>query len=208
MAYEVWNTCFLVPEIVARDCASWVQAWGSLGALAVAIGVGWYQARRSAKSAEAAIKHSEHLLDLQRVDRVAEAFAAPLAIGDAFVSTAKELCAEFLRKAEGKKGARPIPSPPPQDFVPKELYQRLESIKAAFDGLPVHSVPGGPGVSLMLALRMSIRRAIIEADVFEQWLLNHWGPCPHGPSFLDRIAIVEGELTDLRSEAVRMAQPA
>lgn len=37
--YNVWQSCLLVPGISTAECASWVQAWGSIAALAIAIGL-------------------------------------------------------------------------------------------------------------------------------------------------------------------------
>lgn len=37
--YSVWQSCLLVPGISRAECASWVQAWGSIAALAIAIGL-------------------------------------------------------------------------------------------------------------------------------------------------------------------------
>jgi hypothetical protein len=39
MAYEIWETCMLVPGISRSNCSGWVQAWGSIIGLAIAIGV-------------------------------------------------------------------------------------------------------------------------------------------------------------------------
>jgi hypothetical protein len=207
MSYEIVQTCMLVPDIDADSCASWVQAWGSICALAVAIGVGWYQARRSADSAAAAIKHGETLLELQRVDRVIEAFAAPIAILEAFVATGKDLHAECMIKAQNKVGPPGIPAPAGEGYVPRELVQRLEAIKAAFDVLPAHAVPGAPGVTLMLDLRDSTRRVMMVVNTLVTWLLTQWGPCPCGESLWNHINLVDEQLAKLSTEAVRIAQP-
>src|SRR6476469_1237636 len=37
MAYDVWQTCVFVPGLSRGECASWVQAWGSIGAVLVAV---------------------------------------------------------------------------------------------------------------------------------------------------------------------------
>lgn len=40
MAYDIAQTCFLLPiDLNRSECASWVQAWGTILALIVAIGV-------------------------------------------------------------------------------------------------------------------------------------------------------------------------
>jgi hypothetical protein len=43
MSASIWQTCMLVPGLSRDECASWVQAWGTIGALAVAIGIAWWQ---------------------------------------------------------------------------------------------------------------------------------------------------------------------
>lgn len=43
MAYDVWQTCMLVSGVDERDCASWVQAWGSIAAILAAVGIAWWQ---------------------------------------------------------------------------------------------------------------------------------------------------------------------
>lgn len=46
MAYEVLNTCLFVPGLSKSECASWVQAWGSIGAIVLAGFLAWWQWRR------------------------------------------------------------------------------------------------------------------------------------------------------------------
>jgi hypothetical protein len=43
MAYEIWETCMLVPGFSRSECASWVQAWGSVAAILAAVAVANYQ---------------------------------------------------------------------------------------------------------------------------------------------------------------------
>lgn len=45
VAYEIWSTCALVPGLSRAECAAWVQAWGSIGAI-MATGFGVYWAHR------------------------------------------------------------------------------------------------------------------------------------------------------------------
>lgn len=47
MAYDIWQTCMLVPGVNADDCASWVQAWGSIAAVLIAVWVSRRQARHA-----------------------------------------------------------------------------------------------------------------------------------------------------------------
>lgn len=58
MAYEIWETCMLVPGINKSNCSGWVQAWGSIIGLAVAVGVPlwlrWGDTRHRAETERAA----------------------------------------------------------------------------------------------------------------------------------------------------------
>jgi hypothetical protein len=59
MTYNVLETCMLFPGVNASDCASWVQAWGSIGAILVAVWVAHSQDRRSRRfRIETAVRES------------------------------------------------------------------------------------------------------------------------------------------------------
>jgi len=45
MSGSIWETCMLVPGFSRAECASWVQAWGSVGAILVAAAVVFVQNR-------------------------------------------------------------------------------------------------------------------------------------------------------------------
>ncbi|KQP36096.1 hypothetical protein [Pseudorhodoferax sp. Leaf274] len=59
MAYEILQTCFLVPNVSVSNCSGWVQAWGTLAALIATFFVVRYQgqqARIQADSQRRAVK--------------------------------------------------------------------------------------------------------------------------------------------------------
>lgn len=85
---DVWQTCFLVPGLTRGECAGWVQAWGSIAAILVAVAVGRHQSRRSSELAQQAIRHSESMFDLERQARV-------LAVG-ALLEEAARVCRSLL----------------------------------------------------------------------------------------------------------------
>jgi hypothetical protein len=45
MAYNVWETCMLVPGFSRSECAAWVQAWGSIVAIVGAFLLSYNQLR-------------------------------------------------------------------------------------------------------------------------------------------------------------------
>lgn len=68
MTDNIWLTCALVPGLTKSECAAWVQAWGSIGALALAVGLARVEAsrrRREAKAAQAdAIEAAFHAFQM------------------------------------------------------------------------------------------------------------------------------------------------
>jgi hypothetical protein len=90
MAYEVFETCMLVPGLSRAECASWVQAWGSIAAILVAVWLANAQIRHARKLEED--KQIES--DVQRLEvlRALMARAHNLAknVGDAFTTLKDE----------------------------------------------------------------------------------------------------------------------
>jgi hypothetical protein len=50
---DVWQSCMLVPGLNRSECASWVQAWGSIGAIVGAIWISRLEQRRRRKETDA-----------------------------------------------------------------------------------------------------------------------------------------------------------
>jgi hypothetical protein len=74
MTSTVMNTCFLVAGVSESNCASWVQAWGSVVAIFVAIAVAWHQSNRA--------EEQHRATERQRVE---DTFGPPIAIISAAV---------------------------------------------------------------------------------------------------------------------------
>jgi hypothetical protein len=56
MTYNVWDTCMLVPGFSRAECANWVQAIVSVGAVVVTGILFWIQLRATRRSLELAEK--------------------------------------------------------------------------------------------------------------------------------------------------------
>lgn len=57
MAYKILETCVFFPGVSRLECASWVQAWGTILAICAAICIAWWQRteeRRHARETELA----------------------------------------------------------------------------------------------------------------------------------------------------------
>ena len=74
---QISETCFLVQGLTVSDCASWVQAWGTVLAILGAFGVAAYQARSQHQSAlrvfteQQTRQRRDHLDSLTAVARAA-----------------------------------------------------------------------------------------------------------------------------------------
>lgn len=82
MAYDVWQTCMLVPGISERDCASWVQAWGSIAAILAAVGIAWWQHHKERRQSAGAAKVRAELASTSVLLKVPPLTGAMQGIGD------------------------------------------------------------------------------------------------------------------------------
>lgn len=96
MPHDVWQTCFFVPGLTRSECASWVQAWGSIGAVLVAI---WVANRRAVQ------QRSDRLQ--QNADRLEELFSPAITL-------AKEAHAELQELAAVRR--QPVVTPTGERF--------------------------------------------------------------------------------------------
>lgn len=85
MAYEILNTCMLIPGISEGDCAGWVQAWGSIIAIVFAAWIAGKEDRRRHREAVAIAK-----LASPRVMHMAGALRG----------VTKSMCANFTSMSE------------------------------------------------------------------------------------------------------------
>jgi hypothetical protein len=84
------DSCVYFWALKASDCAAWVQAWGSIAALAVSIGVWWWQASRSRDDRVQA-----------EVERLGERVAPALGLLDGMLDEFQNLVSEL----EGQLGS-------------------------------------------------------------------------------------------------------
>jgi hypothetical protein len=191
--YSIWDSCFFVPGLTQSACASWVQAWGSIGAILVAVWV-----------ARQGMRHGEALLERQRADRIIEAFAAPIAMVEACIAVAGECYARVLARETAEPVAR-------CEQLTHELArptQHLSRMADAFEAIPPQSVPGANGVELMLALRSALKEvSFCTAHVADSFLGSHTARDELFQDLGQNIARLRDLVADLKRDSVRMAQP-
>lgn len=94
MTYNVSDSCFLIPGLSQSACAAWVQAWGSIGAIASAV---WLGHRSEAKAANGAMGYyvlfkaavRDSIRDVRRAAELAD--RAGLRYGQAAIEDAVHL---------------------------------------------------------------------------------------------------------------------
>jgi hypothetical protein len=79
MSYEICQTCLLIPvDLTRSECASWVQAIGSILAIAAAVGVAIYQASRQQAITRQAMLEQANAANLSVAETLAELAKASL----------------------------------------------------------------------------------------------------------------------------------
>jgi hypothetical protein len=79
MSYEICQTCLLFPvDLTKSECASWVQAIGTILAIAVAVGVAFYQANRQQAITRQAMLDQANAANLSVAETLAELAKASL----------------------------------------------------------------------------------------------------------------------------------
>jgi hypothetical protein len=181
----------------AEAWAAWVQAIGSIVGIFTAIGVGRYQALRSAEVASAAIVHSQQIIEDQEITRMVELFAAPIAMIEAFLAAAEHCHAkmEYSRVALDHQNHQ-------------EIVERMRDVLKSFARVEAHRLPSVPAIRLMVEMPRTCKYTVDAAEEYSVQLRLHTARVVHGDLLRQGIASVEAELGSLKREAVRMAQPA
>lgn len=96
MAYEIWQSCVLIPGFSRGECASWVQAWGSIGAiLATGFAAAWPYRRALADQERRRVEDAQ-----QRSRTIARLFGEALPIAQRVVILEGSMPADSEDKAE------------------------------------------------------------------------------------------------------------
>lgn len=105
MSYEICQTCLLLPvDLTRSECASWVQAIGSILAIAAAVGVAIYQASRQQAITRQAMLDQANAANLSVAETLAELAKASLNLQKHFENNLKTREAVMEAAAYGMKG--------------------------------------------------------------------------------------------------------
>lgn len=126
------ESCLFISNLNPSDCASWVQAIGSILAILVAVGV----ARHSATQAREAYVQA-------RVERLSEAIGPVMALIDAAGQERVFIWNAVVHANHGGDWG-----------VSPSLLSNLESIAKALDEIPVHTMPSGRAATSLIDSRV------------------------------------------------------
>jgi len=90
MKYDLFQSCLLIPvELTRSECASWVQALGSIFTIAAAIGVAIYQANRQQEITRQAILDQEKTANIHAAEALEQLAKLSLALQKHFETKLK-----------------------------------------------------------------------------------------------------------------------
>lgn len=135
--YEIFNSCMFVSGLNRAECASWVQAIGSVLAIGVAIAVAWCQA-----------KQMRLTLVEQEARRIGEKVAPALAIIQAAVDDMGAVYSAGLTDRQNSLFG-----------VSDDFAQRHKWYAQAFAGIEPHTMPSVESTKIVLSVRELFRRA-------------------------------------------------
>ncbi|MDN8617812.1 hypothetical protein [Variovorax ginsengisoli] len=115
-----WETCMLVRGLNPSECASWVQAWGTILAISAAVLIAFVQ-------------HRQNLRQRRQIaaDERARTLAAPLAVAQ----RAERLLRDLHRRVRAVNGAYG------EWGAPAGMKEQAMKLHAVFVSLPLHLLP-------------------------------------------------------------------
>ncbi|OCS47933.1 hypothetical protein [Ralstonia pickettii] len=126
MNYNVWETCLLLPFGLNRaECASWVQAWGSILAIGGTAFAAYYQGRKQLQATIEGVRQTQKQAHLQ----VAETLWK---LAENALKMQRHIASRLDTRDKGHKAA--------VDGLPFEMPELL-SIERALEAIPLHELP-------------------------------------------------------------------
>lgn len=180
------SSCLFVSDLKPSDCASWVQAIGSL----IAIGVAIWVAKRSAAQAQASYTQA-------RVERLAEQVGPVIALINA-ARRESDAIWEGVSKANygGEWG------------LPYDFLDNLKSIQQALYSIQVHSMPSGDCATSLINAKVRMGTLVAHSMMLEELALkSETLTTTHRQQYEEVAAQLSKEGDKLRLELVRLTLP-
>lgn len=190
MSFFSSNSCLFISTLNPSDCASWVQAIGSILAIAVAILVAVVAASHSAKQAREAYEHA-------RVERLGEQLGPVIALLEAAEREREYIWSAVARANYGGKWG-----------VSSTVLSNLESIHAALMEVPVHSMPSGAAATSLIDARVLLRIVVgASNELVAKAMKSDAITKEDGETYAGGGAEIALERDRLRQELVRLTLP-
>lgn len=185
MSYNVLETCFLFPGIKSSDCAAWVQALGSILAIAAAVVIAHRDSRR---------RHQERIDD--RIDQELGRFGAPIALIDAFIDDMAFAVNGMFRFQESWEGGA------------SWAYDVIRRIRQDIQDIRPSTLSTVNAVRAARAAQTEIEYALVELEELATMASTLLEPTfDRLTAFHERLARIRGHADTLRAELVKVTAP-
>ena len=180
------NSCLLLSDLGPSDCASWVQAIGSIVAILVAIWV----ANRSASLARESYTQA-------RVERLAEQVGPVIALIKAAERESKVVWDGVSKANHGGRWG-----------LPSDFLDNLKSIRQALDSIEVRSMPSGDCATSLIDAKVRMGALMARSMWLEELAIKSQDiTIVHRQDYEEVAAQLLQEGDKLRLELVRLTLP-
>ena len=149
MFNNVAESCLLIDIGLTRgECASWVQAWGTIFALFVAIGISYVQGKKQTQISIASLRANLYLKRLTAAESLSQLALSATKLFD-------NICEELGDREAIEKAAI--------DNLPW-LMPEIKALVANLDAIDIHLLPSGI-IGSTLILRMTLREFVDKVEM-------------------------------------------
>ena len=197
MAYDVLQTCLLVPGLSRSECASWVQAWGSIAAIIAAIWIANRATKAGQRLAKDQAKQMRRAYERARIERHLEQLGPVMELFDAAVIELEHV--RLLAVTAHSRGEWAVD--------PRELEQ-LNLVQKALDEVPVHSMPTAATAGCLLSGRVLLRSAAAALhEMVTRVGLAELPTAEQDRAFGEAVRLVQQEREHLHAALLRLVEP-
>ena len=198
MAYEVWQTCLFVPGLSRSECASWVQAWGSIAAIVAAVWVAHRATKTSQQLAKDQANQMQRAYERARIERHLEQLGPVLELFDVALTELEHVRLLAVTAHVRDEWAVDL----------KELDQ-LKLVRKALDEVPVHAMPTAATAGCLLSGRVLLGNASAALDELVTRVGLALQPTPEQDrSFQEAVRLVQQERERMHLALLRLLEPA
>lgn len=197
MGYDLWQSCLFAPGLTRTECASWVQACGSVAAIGAAVWIAHRATKTSQQLARDQAQQMQRAYERARIERHLEQLGPVLELFDAALTELDHV--HMLAMTTVKRGEWAVD--------PKELSQ-LKLVRKALDEIPVHTMPTAATAGALLGGRVLVGNAssvLEELVTLVDLALQPTGE--HDRDFQEAVRLVRQERERMHQSLLRLVEP-